>query len=111
MKIFPTGGPPLATTKCVMATAVATGGAAVATGGLPWVVSTGFFQKLKVKNYYKLWERLSVLECLMYQKAWPYDFFFNSKNQKHIRNTKNDHFKTTRLFLELTQGIEKIMSF
>ena len=40
-----TGGPPLSTTKCVMATAVATGGAAmgseVATGGLPWVVSTG----------------------------------------------------------------------
>ena len=40
-----TGGPPLATTKCVITTAVATGGAAmgsaVATGGLPWVVSTG----------------------------------------------------------------------
>ena len=47
MKFFPTGGPPLATTKCVMATAVAAGGAAmgsaVATGGLPWVVSTGSF--------------------------------------------------------------------
>ena len=40
-----TGGPPLATTKCVMATAVATGGAAmgsaVTTDGLPWVVNTG----------------------------------------------------------------------
>ena len=49
-----TGGPPLATTKCVITTAVATGGAAmrsaVATGGLPWVVSTGplwFFLHLK----------------------------------------------------------------
>ena len=45
MKFFPTGGPPLATIKCVIATAVATSGAAmgsaVATGGLPWVVSTG----------------------------------------------------------------------
>ena len=41
-----TGGPHMATTKCVMATAVATGGAAiggaVATGGLPWLVSTGW---------------------------------------------------------------------
>ena len=40
-----TGGPPVATTKWVTATMVATGGAAmgnaVATGGLPWVVSTG----------------------------------------------------------------------
>ena len=40
-----TGGPPLATTKCVITTEVATGGAAmgsvVATGGLPWVFSTG----------------------------------------------------------------------
>ena len=37
--------PPVATTKWVTATMVATGGAAmgnaVATGGLPWVVSTG----------------------------------------------------------------------
>ena len=44
-----TGGPPMATTKCAMATAVATGGAAkgraVATGGLRWVVSTGMLQQ------------------------------------------------------------------
>ena len=39
-----TGDPPLATTKGVMATAVATGRAAVATGWLPWVVSTGNFK-------------------------------------------------------------------
>ena len=43
-KFSTTGGPPLATAKCVMATAVATGeaamGSVVATGGLPWVVST-----------------------------------------------------------------------
>ena len=49
-EIFPpvaTGGPPLATTKCVMATAVATAGAAmgsaVASGGLPCVVITGMY--------------------------------------------------------------------
>ena len=46
---LPTGGPPVATTKWVTATMVATGGAAmgnaVATGGLPWVVSTGFHNK------------------------------------------------------------------
>ena len=50
MKIFPTGGPPLVTTECVMATAVATGGAAVATGGLPGLsaraTSLFFFFKL-----------------------------------------------------------------
>ena len=50
MKFFPTGGPPQATTKCVMATAVATGGAemgsAVATGGLPWVVSNGLLRRI-----------------------------------------------------------------
>ena len=44
------GNPPVATTKCVITTAVATGGAAmgsaVATGGLPWVVSTGRRQPL-----------------------------------------------------------------
>ena len=43
--VVATGGPPVATTKWVTATMVATGGAAmgnaVATGGLPWVVSTG----------------------------------------------------------------------
>ena len=47
-----TGGPPVATTKWVTATMVATGGAAmgnaVATGGLPWVVSTGCFFVLSV---------------------------------------------------------------
>ena len=39
--VMSTGGPPLATTKCVMATGGAAMGSAVATGGLPWVVSTG----------------------------------------------------------------------
>ena len=47
--VVTTGGLPLATTKCVITTAVATGGAAmgsaVATGGLPWVVSTGEVRK------------------------------------------------------------------
>ena len=41
--VVATGGPPLATTKCVMATGGAAMGSAVATGGLPWVVSTGKF--------------------------------------------------------------------
>ena len=54
MKLFPTVGPLLATTKCFMATAVATGGAAmgsaVATGGLPWVVSTGMHRIQHFKN-------------------------------------------------------------
>ena len=43
-----TGGPPLATTKCVMATGGAAMGSAVATGGLPWVVSTGFQHLLRL---------------------------------------------------------------
>ena len=54
MKFFPTGGPPLVTIKCVMATAMAIGGAAmgseVATGGLPWVVSTCVY----IKNFFSL---------------------------------------------------------
>ena len=42
------GGPPLATTNCVMATGGAAMGSAVATGGLPWVVSTGFHHLLRL---------------------------------------------------------------
>ena len=47
-----TDGPPLVTTKCVMATGGAAMGSAEATGGLPWVVSTGNYLPKTDREYH-----------------------------------------------------------
>ena len=52
-----TGGPPVATTKWVT-------GNAVATGGLPWVVSTGTFFCLFLQMNRNLWSFILLIALL-----------------------------------------------
>ena len=77
-----TNGPPLTTTKCVMATAVATGGAAmgsaVATGGLPWVVSTG-----------------SLLRCKSFRKAFSQEITLESQTLETVDKTRKQSLFNT----------------
>ena len=69
--VVATGGPSLAATKCVIATAVAIGeaamGCAVATGGLPWVVSvltSKLFIERNNKMQHKMFIRINKIEYL-----------------------------------------------